>query len=66
MAKKKTKDYKGMNPDQLKTELVANRKLLFESAFKHKMGQLKESHMMKEARKNITRIKTEMNTKNGS
>ena len=66
MAKKAAKDFKTMKIEDLKTELIANRKLLFESNFKHKMGQLKESHTLKEARKNIARIKTEMNTKNGS
>ena len=66
MAKKAAKDFKTMKIEDLKTELIANRKLLFESNFKHKMGQLKESHILKEARKNIARIKTEINTKNGS
>jgi|TARA_B100001113_G_scaffold154510_1_gene126362 large subunit ribosomal protein L29 len=66
MAKKAAKDFKTMKIEDLKTELIANRKLLFESNFKHKMGQLKESHTLKEARKNIARIKTEINTKNGS
>tara|TARA_B100000035_G_scaffold267740_1_gene240908 strand:+ start:616 stop:816 length:201 start_codon:yes stop_codon:yes gene_type:complete len=66
MAKKTAKDFKTMKIEDLKTELIANRKLLFESNFKHKMGQLKESHTLKEARKNIARIKTEINTKNGS
>ena len=66
MAKKAAKDFKTMKIEDLKTELIANRKLLFESNFKHKMGQLKESHTLKEARKNIARIKTEINKKNGS
>ena len=66
MAKKTVKDFKMMKTEELITELIANRKLLFESNFKHKMGQLKESHTLKEARKNIARIKTEINTKNGS
>ena len=66
MAEKKIKDFKTMKLEDLKIELMANRKLLFESNFKHKMGQLKESHSLKEARKNIARIKTEINTKNGS
>ena len=66
MAKKTVKDFKKMKTEDLKTELIANRKILFESNFKHKMGQHKESHTLKEARKNIARIKTEINTKNGS
>ena len=66
MAKKKIKDFKTMKLEDLKTELMANRKLLFESNFKHKMGQLKESHSLKQARRNIARIKTEISTKNGS
>ena len=60
MAKKKIKDFKTMKIDALKTELIANRKVLFENNFKHKMGQLKESHLLKETRKNIARIKTEI------
>ena len=63
---KKTRDYKSMKPEDLKKELIANRKVLFENNFKHKMGQLKESHTLKEARRNIARIKTEINAKNGS
>ena len=60
MPKKTGKDYKGMNKESLKKELLAHRKLLFESNFKHKMGQLNESHLLKETRKNIARIKTEI------
>jgi ribosomal protein L29 len=60
MPKNTGKDYKGMNKESLKKELLAQRKLLFESNFKHKMGQLKESHLLKETRKNIARIKTEI------
>ena len=66
MAKNKTKDYKNMKQEDLKKELMANRKSLFESGFKHKMGQLKESHLLKETRKNIARIKTELSKKHGS
>ena len=66
MAKNKVKDYKKMNQEDLKKELIANRKSLFENGFKHKMGQLKESHLLKETRKNIARIKTELNVKDGS
>ena len=66
MAEKKIKDFKTMKLEDLKIELIANRKLLFESNFKHKMGQLKESHSLKQARRNIARIKTEINVKNGS
>ena len=65
MAKKKIKDFKTMKLEDLKTELMANRKLLFESNFKHKMGQLKESHLLRETRKNIARIKTEIETNGG-
>ena len=63
MAKNKTKDYKNMKQEDLKKELMANRKSLFENGFKHKMGQLKESHLLKETRKNIARIKTIMKEK---
>ena len=66
MAKNKTKDYKNMKQEDLKKELMANRKSLFENGFKHKMGQLKESHLLKETRKNIATIKTELSRKDGS
>ena len=66
MAKNKIKDFKNMKHEDLKKELIVHRKLLFESGFKHKMGQLKESHLLKETRKNISRIKTELNRKDGS
>ena len=51
MPKKTGKDYKGMNKSSLKKNFLPKRKLLFESNFKHKMGQLKESHLLKETRK---------------
>ena len=63
---KKTKDYKSMKPEDLKKELIANRKVLFENNFKHKMGQLKERHMLKQTKKEIARIKTELGKENGS
>ena len=66
MAKNKTKDYKNMKQEDLKKELMANRKSQFENGFKHKMGQLKESHLLKESRKNIAKIKTELNSKDAS
>tara|TARA_B100001996_G_scaffold90235_1_gene66958 strand:+ start:1083 stop:1283 length:201 start_codon:yes stop_codon:yes gene_type:complete len=66
MAKNRTKDYKNMKQEDLKNELIANRKSLFENGFKHKMGQLKESHLLKETRKNIAKIKTELSRKDGS
>ena len=66
MARNKTKDYKNMKQTDLQTELIASRKSLFENGFKHKMGQLKESHLLKETRKNIARIKTELSRKDGS
>ena len=66
MAKKKVKDYKSMKLEALQKELISERKELFESNFKHKMGQLKESHFLKEKKKNIARIKTEMRNKNAS
>ena len=66
MAKKKVKDYKSMKLEALQKELISERKELFEGNFKHKMGQLKESHLLKEKKKNIARIKTEMRNKNAS
>ena len=66
MAKKKVKDYKSMKLEGLQKELISERKELFESNFKHKMGQLKESHLLKEKKKNIARIKTEIRNKNAS
>ena len=66
MAKKKVKDYKSMKLEALQKELISERKELFESNFKHNMGQLKESHLLKEKKKNIARIKTEMRNKNAS
>ena len=64
MAKKKIKDLSKLNREQLNKELVSARKVLFESNFKHKMGQLKESHLLNTTRKEIARVKTEL-AKNG-
>jgi len=66
MAKKKVKDYKSMKLEALQKELISERKELFENNFKHKLGKLKESHLLKEKKKNIARIKTEMRNKNAS
>ena len=65
MAKNKIKYLTKLTNDQLDIELVSARKMLFENNFKHKMGQLKESHTLKEARRNIARIKTEIETNGG-
>ena len=61
MAKNKTKDYKKMNTRRFKERTFWQiESHCLRSNFKHKMGQLKESHLLKETRKNIARIKTEM------
>ena len=49
--------------DQLKEELLALRKEQFNLRMQFKMGQLRDTSMMRKVRRNIARVKTFMTQK---
>ena len=51
------------NPDELKNELIELRKEQFKLRMQKGSGQLSQTHLMKEVRRNIARVKTVMNEK---
>ena len=51
------------NPDELKNELIELRKEQFKLRMQKGSGQLSQTHLLKEVRRNIARVKTVMNEK---
>lgn len=51
--------------DELKQELLAQLKEQFELRMKQTTGQLNQSHLLRQVRRNIARIKTVLNQKAG-
>jgi large subunit ribosomal protein L29 len=54
----KTKDLRGMSPDQLQDELINLKKEQFNLRFQAATGQMEKTHRVDEVRKTIARIKT--------
>ncbi len=52
--------------DQLNAELIAQLKEQFKLRMQKSTGQLNETHLLKQARRNIARIKTVLNLKAGN
>jgi large subunit ribosomal protein L29 len=57
------KSIQGKSVDQLKTELADLRKEQFNLRIQGALGQQVKGHLVRQARKNIARIKTLMNQK---
>ncbi|MBP6981249.1 50S ribosomal protein L29 [Candidatus Gracilibacteria bacterium] len=62
--KKKTpvekKDYSGLTPVELATELNSARKELFTLKMKHSLGELKQPHLIRQARRTVAQLSTEL------
>lgn len=60
--KKKTttepKNYKTLEKAELATELTSARKELFSLTMKHSMGELKQPHLVRKARRSVAQIST--------
>jgi len=54
----KTKELRGLSPDQLQDELLKLKKEQFNLRFQAATGQMEKSHRVDEVRKTIARIKT--------
>lgn len=52
--------------DQLNAELISQLKEQFKLRMQKSTGQLNETHLLKQARRNIARIKTVLNLKAGN
>ena len=54
----KIEDIRGMNPDQLKDQLLQLKKEQFNLRFQRATGQLENTARVREVRRDIARIKT--------
>ncbi len=64
-AKKTTSEVKSLtslDSKELMTELTTARKAFFTLRMKHSLGELKQPHLVRKARKNIAQISTALNT----
>ncbi|MBT5578253.1 MAG: 50S ribosomal protein L29 [Porticoccaceae bacterium] len=61
----KANDLREKSVDELKAALVEEQKAQFKMRMQQATGQLNESHKVKQARRNIARIKTVINQKAG-
>ena len=57
----KEKDFKGKSEDELKKLLLDKRKEQFNLRFQRSGGQLENTAQLRQVRRDIARIKTEMN-----
>jgi len=57
----KTKELRGLTPDQLQDELLKLKKEQFNLRFQAATGQMEKTHRVDEVRKTIARIKTLQN-----
>ncbi len=55
---KVTKDFKSLDTVELSKELTTARKELFSLRMKHSVGELKQPHLVRVARRNIAQIST--------
>ena len=58
MAQMKVEDIRGMSPDQMEDAILNLKKERFNLRFQRATGQLENTTRMKEARRDIARIKT--------
>jgi large subunit ribosomal protein L29 len=61
----KANELREKSVDELKADLSEELKSQFKLRMQHATGQLNESHKVKQARRNIARIKTVINQKAG-
>lgn len=61
----KAKDLREKTPEELQSTLVEEQKTQFKLRMQQATGQLGESHKIKQARRNVARIKTVLSQKAG-
>lgn len=59
----KAADLENKTPDQLREQLEALRKEAFNLRFRRATGQLDNTHLMRNARRDVARVKTILNQK---
>ena len=57
----KAKDIRSLSVDEMKTKLTELEEAYFNLRFRHQTGQLEKSSTLKQTRKDIARVKTELN-----
>lgn len=62
----KAEDIKGKTADELKTMLMDLRKEQFALRFQASTGQIEKTHEVRRVRRDIARVKTEMNAGQGA
>ena len=62
----KAKELREKSAEQLKEELLSLRKDQFKLRMQQATGQLGQSHLLSETKKNIARVKTVLNEKAGN
>lgn len=62
----KSEDLRNQSADELKAELLKVREEQFRLRMQQSTGQLSQTHLLKEAQRNIARIKTVLTEKAGS
>lgn len=63
---KDNKELRSLTPEELRAELLSLRKIQFNLRMKKASGALEKTHVVKEARKAIARVKTIMTEKVGT
>ncbi len=59
---KEKKDFKSLDKKELTLELTTARKELFTLTMKHSLGELKQPHLIREARRTVAKIATTLHT----
>ena len=57
---KEVKDLKSLDRSELTTELTTARKELFSLTMKHSLGELKQPHLIRKARRSVAAISTSL------
>ena len=60
------KNYSDLTVDELKTELVTQLESQFKLRMQKNTGQLNQTHLLKQARRDIARVKTALRQKAGN
>ena len=60
------KNFQDLSVDELKTELLSELQAQFKLRMQKSTGQLNQTHLLKQTRRNIARIKTVLRQKAGN
>ena len=57
----KAEDIRALSADEMRAKLIELEEAYFNLRFRHETGQLEKTSALKQARRDIARVKTEMN-----